>query len=120
MPTPVASLLNRPEMTLNLGRSAARGSRLRLKVISAPAPLADQCGGEMPLPMNKTAKRLGAAVAAGDVWPPQNGTDSSHGKAIVAPTPLSNVRRLILVDGCVIASPLWLRHADDSVYHRVW
>ena len=48
-----------------------------------------------PQPMNKAANRFGQgagrspAIAAA----PQTGTDSSHGRAIVTPTPLRNVRR---------------------------
>src|SRR6185436_20503995 len=57
----------------------------------------------MPLPMKSAANRLGkpapaaaAAVAApfaAGVSAPQIRTDSSHGKVIVTPTPLRNVRR---------------------------
>ena len=50
----------------------------------------------MPLPMNRTAKRFGNAGAAS--WlrgggTPQAGSDSSHGRAIVTPTPRRKVRR---------------------------
>ena len=98
MPTPVAALLNRPEMTFNRGRSEDKGSRLLLSSMSAPEPFAAQCLGLMPLPMNSAANRLGAgepAVAAAERVP-QTGTDSSHGRAIVTPRPFNSVRRLSL------------------------
>src|SRR5260370_29288169 len=101
MPTPVACLLNSPEMTLSRGRSGASGSRLLLSAMSAPAPLADQFLGLMPLPMNRAANRLGGA--AGGVREadslPQPDSDSSQGRAIVTPMPLSRVRRGTLLAG---------------------
>src|SRR5260370_23663632 len=107
MPTPVACLLNSPEMTLSRGRSGASGSRLLLSSMSAPAPLADQFLGLMPLPMNKAAKRCGCAAAAvpGAVALPQPETDSSQGRAIVTPTPLSSVRRVIAFEESITAVP---------------
>src|SRR6185437_1663177 len=106
MPTPVACLLNKPEMTFKRGRREDKGSRLLLNCISAPEPFAHQFLGLMPLPMNRAANRRGgeeAAAPEGDSLP-QTGIDSSHGRAIVTPTPLSSVRRLILCDcGFVIA-----------------
>ena len=78
-------------------RSGARGWRLLLSSMSAPAPFAHQFFGLMPLPMNRAANRLGGVAAAvpeaGSL--PQTGIDSSQGRAIVTPTPLSKVRRLI-------------------------
>src|SRR5260370_21811727 len=97
MPTPVACLLNSPETTLSFGRKDASGSRLRLNCMFAPAPDALQCGGLMPLPMKRAAKRLGGAdagVPAGDGV--QNGIDSSHGRAIVTPALRRKVRRVDL------------------------
>src|SRR5579883_1958873 len=106
MPTPVAALLNNPEMTFNLGRKAANGSRLLLKVISGPEPFAHQCLGLMPLPMNRAANRRG--VAAGEfpeaVSLPQPENDSSQGRAIVTPRPFSTVRRLIWCDCAFMTS----------------
>ena len=69
--------------------------------MSAPEPFAHQFFGLMPLPMNRAANRLG--VAEGRVPEavslPQTGSDSSQGRAIVTPTPFSNVRRVSLC-GC--------------------
>src|SRR5690242_6562494 len=107
MPTPVAALLNNPEMTFNRGRSEDSGSRLLLKCMSGPEPLAHQWGGLMPLPINRAANRLGGveeAPAADSL--PQTGSDSSQGSAIVTPTPFSKVRRLILCDCDVIVCTL--------------
>src|SRR5262245_43136549 len=99
MPTPVACLLKRPEMTFSLGRSGRSGSRLLPSVMSAPEPLADQFGGLIPLPMNSAAKRLGCAVAAVEAdCPRPNGIASSHGRAIETPTPWRSVRRVNLRD----------------------
>src|SRR3954469_12627197 len=61
MPTPVACLLNNPEMTFNRDRNADNGSRLLLRSMSAPEPWADQFLGLMPLPMNRAANRWGGA-----------------------------------------------------------
>src|SRR5580704_6011677 len=83
MPTPVACLLNKPEMTFKRGRSEAKGSRLLLNCMSAPDPLAHQFGGLMPLPMNRAANRLGdgeVGVPGADSLP-QTDIDSSHGRA---------------------------------------
>src|SRR6185437_11436214 len=105
MPTPVACLLNRPWTTFSLVFSGASGSRLLLSSISAPAPLAPQWFGLMPLPMNSAAKRWGYfGVAASDsaVSPPQTGIDSSHGSAIATPTPRSTVRRLSRVQAGIM------------------
>src|SRR6516162_3390835 len=89
MPTPVAALLNNPEMTFKRDRKGAIGCRLLLNSMSAPELFAHQCGGQMPLPMNSTANRLGAVAAAVPVVdsPARNGIDSSHGRARVTPTP---------------------------------
>src|SRR5262245_2367654 len=95
MPTPVAFLLNRPVTTFNRVRNAARGSRLLLSSMSAPAPLAHQWFGLIPLPMNSAAKRLGKADGPPPdaVSPPHPGRDSSQGRAMATPTPRSMVRR---------------------------
>jgi hypothetical protein len=96
MPTPVAALLNSPDITFNRDRNGAKGWRLWLNSISAPEPLAHQCGGQIPLPMNNTANRFGAialGVPKADS-PAKKGIDSSHGKAIVTPMPFSTDRRL--------------------------
>src|SRR5271166_6444407 len=97
MPTPVACLLNKPEMTFSRGRSEDKGWRLLLNSMSEPEPLADQFLGLMPLPMNKTANRWGGAEpAARDARSlPHIGMDSSQGRAIVTPRPRSRVRRSI-------------------------
>src|SRR5262245_44882103 len=97
MPTPVAALLNKPETTFSRGRREARGSRLLLSSMSAPDPLAHQCLGLTPLPMNRAAKRRGCADADGDEGAslPQPDIDSSQGRAIVTPMPLSKARRVI-------------------------
>src|SRR5260370_27236145 len=92
MPTPVACLLNKPEITFNRGRNADSGSRLLLSCMSAPEPLAHQFLGLIPLPMNRAAKRFGGAEAGSA---PQTESDSNHGRAMVTPTPLSNLRRLM-------------------------
>src|SRR5262249_7355880 len=97
MPTPVACLLKRPEITFSLGRSDWSGSKLLPRVMSAPEPLADQFGGLMPLPMNSAAKRLGCAVGTvNEDCPRPNGIASSHGRAIETPTPWRSLRRVIL------------------------
>src|SRR5262245_27296858 len=102
MPTPVACLLNNPDTTFKRDRNGVIGSRLLLNSMLVPAPFAHQCLGLMPLPMNRAANRRGAA-AAGSA--PQTGSDSSHGSAIVTPTPLSNVRRLIRESTGLIIRP---------------
>src|SRR3569623_1780241 len=94
MPTPVACLLNRPWITFSLVLSGASGSRLLLNSISAPAPLAHQWFGLLPLPMNSAAKRL-TGVVTGSASPPQTDIVSSHGRDIATPTPRSTVRRFI-------------------------
>src|SRR5690349_11945110 len=104
MPTPVAALLKSPEITFNRVRWAVNGSRLLLNCMSAPEPFAPQCGGLMPLPMNSDANRFGAADAPEADSPARNGIDSSQGRAIVTPTPLSKVRRLIFVECAFIVS----------------
>src|SRR5947208_12791014 len=116
MPTPVACRLNRPETTFNRGRREARGSRLRLSCMSAPAPRADQCGGLMPLPMNRAANRLGGAEAGVPEATrlPQTAIDSSQGRAIVTPTPLSNVRRLILCGRDFMSASPWRVSAGED------
>src|SRR6516165_8162983 len=97
MPTPVACLLKSPEMTFSFARYGASGSRLRLNCMLALAPVALQCGGLMQFPMKRTARSLGPVAAAGCSAQP-NGNDSSHGKAIVQPTPERKVRRVSLCD----------------------
>src|SRR5690349_1097214 len=52
----------------------------------------------MPLPMKSAAKRFGnlvvpTALSSTGVSAPQTRTDSSHGNAMVTPTPRRNVRR---------------------------
>src|SRR5918998_1543330 len=94
MPTPVAFLLNRPLTTLTLVLTGASGSRLLPSCMSAPSPLAHQWLPLIPQPMNRAANRFGATGTppfTGGL--PQTGTDSSHGRAIVTPTPRRNVRR---------------------------
>src|SRR5438552_1737105 len=101
MPTPVACLLNRPEITFILAANGCIGSRHLLSSISLPEPLAHQLLGLMPLPMKSAAKRRGrlfaaalavaAPVAAGTA--PQTGIDSNQGKAMATPTPLRTARR---------------------------
>ena len=61
----------------------------------APAPLAHQFGWLTPQPMNSAANRFGqgAGKSPAIAAPPQTGTDSSQGRAIVTPTPRRNVRR---------------------------
>src|SRR5262249_7319101 len=106
IPTPVACLLNNPETTFNRGRSEANGWRLLLSCMSAPEPFAPQFFGLIPLPMNSAAKRLGCTageVREVDSLPP-TGTDSSHGRPIVTPTPVRKVRRLSLFGGRFIMS----------------
>src|SRR4051812_27410751 len=112
MPWPTAGLLNRPLMTLILVLIGSSGARLLLSFMFAPLPLAHQWLPLIPLPMNMTAKRWGKALAAADaalapapaapavaavgavvVVAPQTGIDSSHGSAMVTPTPRRNVLR---------------------------
>src|SRR5437660_12466052 len=95
MPTPVAFLLNKPVTTFSLVLNAVMGSKLLLSSMSAPAPLAHQWFGLMPLPMNSAAKRLGKAgdVPSEVASPPHTGSDSSQGRAMATPTPRSIVRR---------------------------
>src|SRR5438105_12152166 len=114
MPTPVACLLNNPEMTLSRDRSGDNGSRLLLSSMSAPAPLAHQFGGLMPLPMNRAANRLGCS-AADDSLPP-NDIASSQGRPMVTPTPVRNVRRLSLFDRSVIESTSEPQQGVDTRY----
>src|ERR1043166_2849778 len=88
----VAVRLKRAEITVSLGRNAVSGSRLRPSSMAAPSPRADQLGGLMPLPMKRAAKRLGGEAGT----PPARArvpSDSSHGRAMLTPTPARNVRR---------------------------
>src|SRR5271165_4231161 len=81
MPTPVAALLNSPEITFKRGRREDKGSRVLLNRMSEVDPSAHQLGGLMPLPMNRAANRRGG-VEAGVPEPgsvPQTGIDSSQG-----------------------------------------
>ena len=87
-------------MTLIFALSGSSGCSDWLSSIAAPLPLAHQWSGLMPLPMNTTAKRLGApatslarAAAAIAAVDPKPASDSSHGSAIVTPTPWRTVRR---------------------------
>src|SRR6516162_926511 len=98
MPTPVAALLNNPEMTFNRGRRDDNGSRLLLNCMAEPEPFAHQCLGLTPLPMNRAANRWGGdatGVPEGESLP-RASIDSSHGRPTVTPTPVRNVRRLIM------------------------
>ena len=62
----MACLLNRPLMTLIFPLIGSSGASDLPSSISSPVPLAHQWGGLIPLPMKRTAKRLGnAAVAPG-------------------------------------------------------
>src|SRR5688572_10957341 len=113
MPCPTAGWLNRPLMTLIFRFSGSRGARLFDSFIPSPLPLAHQWLPLMPLPMKRTAKRLGrpaavtapvaaAALVVVDVVvvaavAPHTGIDSSHGSAMVTPTPWRKVRREIPV-----------------------
>src|SRR5258708_40119670 len=104
MPTPVACLLNSPEMTFKRGRSESNGSRLLLNSMSAPDPLADQFLGLTPLPMNRAANRCGCGAEGapeGDSLP-QPDSDSSQGSAIVTLMPCRRVRRGDFLGGGVV------------------
>src|SRR3954447_10710211 len=98
-------------MTFNFFFTGSSGSRLLESFISAPCPLAHQWFPLMPLPMNITAKRLGAVVA------PQTGIDSNHGSAIVTPAP----RRNILREGCILITSFVqeLRAGDNCLHQRI-
>src|SRR5436305_13503571 len=96
MPTPVACLLNRPEMTFKRDRREASGSRLLLSCMSAPEPFAHQFLGLMPLHMNRAANRCGChegEVREADSLPPY-GIDSRQGRPIVNTKPVRNVSRM--------------------------
>src|SRR5436190_15588864 len=98
MPTPTALRLKRPLTTFMRVLNGARGSRLLPSSICSPAPLAHQWLEFTPLPQNKVAMRFGKAavsVGAGVTSAPQVGSDSSHGKDIVTPTPRRKVRRVM-------------------------
>src|SRR6266852_2189432 len=116
MPTPVACLLNNPEMTFSRGRNDFKGSRLLLNSMSAPDPFADQFLGLMPLPMNRAAKRWGGmdAGAPDAALVPQTGIDSSHGRAMVTPTPVRKVRRVMLCDRGFIMTLTKLMSAGED------
>src|SRR3954463_2366774 len=86
-------------MILILVLSGASGARVLLSTMSAPLPEADHSLGLIPQPINITAKRRGRVASAPPVTiddgsAPQAGSDSSHGNAIVTPTPRRNMRRL--------------------------
>src|SRR5262249_7449648 len=73
---------------------------------SAPEPFAPQFFGLIPLPMNRAANRWGCAAwdeRATDSLP-STGMDSSQGRPIVTPTPVRNVRLLILCGSEFIVS----------------
>ena len=81
-------------MTLSFSLNGASDSSDDPNSISLPFPLAHQCGGEMPSPMNMQANRCGVfAFSAAIASRPNADIDSSHGKATEAPSPLSNTRR---------------------------
>src|SRR3954452_16382398 len=105
MPCPVAALLNRPSMTLIFDLSGSSGASDSLSSIPAPAPLAHQRPGLMPVPMNNTAKRWGCAagVAAEAELMPKPDSDSSHGKAMVTPVPRRKVLRVFFIDHLLLA-----------------
>src|SRR5688572_11250370 len=93
MPMPTAGLLNKPLMTTIFFLSGSSGCSDLLSFISAPLPRAHQWLPLMPLPMNITAKRFGNTVAAAaDCDGAAHASDSSHGSAIVTPTPRRTVR----------------------------
>src|SRR5690349_20767827 len=89
-------------MTLTLALMGSSGWRVLPRTIAAPLPVEVQEGGLMPLPMNTTAKRFGNAPAPGIAAAapaaagasPNTDMDSSHGRAMVTPTPRRKVRRL--------------------------
>src|SRR5262245_59596123 len=89
-------------MTLIFALSGSKGASDSLSSIPAPAPLAHQRPGLMPVPMNSTAKRWGcpAVVAAEAELLPKPDSDSSHGKAMVTPAP----RRKVLRDNAISRS----------------
>ena len=90
-----------------LSLSGVSGSRHGPSSIALPAPWAHHCFGLTPLPMNITANRFGNAEAApsAGVAAPQTGIDSSHGSAIVTPTPRRNVRLdALMVSLCLSSS----------------
>src|SRR4051812_31664014 len=108
MPCPVAALLNSPSMTLIFDLRGSSGASDSPSSIPAPDPLAHQRPGLIPVPMNNTAKRCGCAavVAAEAALTPKPDSDSSHGSAIVTPTPwrkilrdnvLSTFRRVLII-----------------------
>src|SRR5579871_1250564 len=113
MPTPVAFLLNRPVRTFSLDLKPARGSRLLLRAMSGPVPLAHQWFGLTPLPMKSVANRLGNAgtlLVAASL--PHTGMDSSQGRAMATPTPRRTVRRSMresvgFMDGSSLSFP-WI------------
>src|SRR5579884_2672922 len=114
MPWPVASLLNSPLMTFTLDLTGSSGSKHLPSSSDAPSPLAHQFGRLTPLPMNMTANRLAnwtaaaPSVEAASAPPPiRPASDSSHGKAIVTPTPRRKVRRAMPVRS-VAPDSLWL------------
>src|SRR5512132_2016248 len=94
MPIPTAGLLKRPLTMLIFFFSGSSGASDLLNFSSVPAPLAHQWFPLMPLPMNSTAKRLGNGPAARSAATglPQAGSDSSHGSAMLTPTPRNTVR----------------------------
>src|SRR3954452_2997173 len=98
-------------MTFNFFFTGSSGWRLLESFISAPWPFAHQWFPLMPLPMNITAKRLGAVVA------PQTGRDSNQGSAIVTPAPRRNIRRDVLISITSLVQEL--RAGDDRLHQRV-
>jgi hypothetical protein len=72
----------------------------------APEPSADQLLGLMPFPMNRAANRFGGGgtdLPEADSLP-ATGSDSSQGSPSVTPTPVRNLRRVIVFVGKVIIS----------------
>src|SRR5690348_11353900 len=86
-------------MTLILRFSGSSGESVLLSFISAPEPSAPQCSSLTPLPMNRTANRLGYVTGFAS---PKQGSDSSSGSAIVTPTPRSTVRREIVSEDFLV------------------
>src|SRR4051812_5620927 len=94
MPPTSASRLYSPRRNMSFSRNGRSGSSTFPSSMPLPSPRAHHPLLWNPLPANRTANRTGGSEGA-CLGPssPHTGTDSSHGRAIVTPTPRRNARR---------------------------
>src|SRR5262245_47015233 len=96
MPPISASSVYSPRRNRSFSRNGRSGSSTLPSSMPRPSPRAHHSPLWKPLPANRTANRTGGSGTPGadaTGLAPHTGTDSSHGRAIVTPTPRRNARR---------------------------